>query len=93
MFAREMRYALFTLSACEIIQLTILLQQQEMQNMLQNLQQAYRIYNSDVEPEHESDYYCNCAIHQYKRRKMNRLGVQDMWSKAVMYPGKTASPG
>ena len=59
-----------------------------MQNLLQNVQLAYRIYNSDIEPEHDSDFYCNCGIHQYKRRKMNRLGVQDMWSKAVMYPGK-----
>jgi len=59
-----------------------------MQQMLLNVQQAYRIYNSDIEPEHDSDYYCSCAIHQYKRRKMNRLGVQDMWSKAVMYPGE-----
>jgi hypothetical protein len=59
-----------------------------MQNMLQSVQLAYRIYNSDIEPEHDSDFYCNCAIHQYKRRKMNRLGVQDMWSRAVMYPGE-----
>lgn len=62
--------------------------EQEMQNLLQSVQLAYRIYNSDIEPEHDSDYYCNCAIHQYKRRKMNRLGVQEMWSKAVMYPGQ-----
>lgn len=59
-----------------------------MQNMLQNVQSKYGIYNSDIEPEHETDMYCNCAVHQYKRRKMNRLGVQSMWSKAVMYPGK-----
>jgi hypothetical protein len=56
--------------------------------MLQNVQYKYRIYNSDIEPEHETDYYCNCDIHQYKRRKWNRIGVQNMWSKAVMYPGK-----
>lgn len=65
--------------------------EQDMQNLLQSVQLAYRIYNSDIEPEHESDYYCNCAIHQYKRRKMNRLGVQEMWSKAVMYPGQHTS--
>jgi len=64
--------------------------EQNMQNMLQSVQLAYHIYNSDVEPEHDSDFYCNCAIHQYKRRKINRLGVQDMWSKAVMYPGEKA---
>jgi hypothetical protein len=59
-----------------------------MQNMLQRLQLAYRIYNSDIEPEHDADYYCGCAIHQYKLKKMNRVGVQEMWSKAVMYAGQ-----
>lgn len=58
-----------------------------MQNLLQSVQFAYRIYNSDIEPEHDTDYYCGCAIHQYKMRKINRLGVLEMWSKAVMYPG------
>ncbi|KUJ08917.1 uncharacterized protein LY89DRAFT_599185 [Mollisia scopiformis] len=62
--------------------------EQEMQNMLQNVQMAFKIYNSDIDPEHDSDYYCNCLIHQYKRAKMNRVGVQEMWSKAVMYPGE-----
>lgn len=64
--------------------------EQEMQITLQNLQFSYRIYNSDIEPEHDTEYWCNCAIHQYKRAKINRLGVQDMWSKAVMYPGEKA---
>lgn len=59
-----------------------------MQNRLQTLQQRYRIYNSDIEPEHDTDYYCNCDIHDYKRRKMVRLGAQEMWSRAVMYPGQ-----
>lgn len=59
-----------------------------MQNFLQSVQQAYGIYNSDIEPEHETDYYCSCLIHQYKNRKMNRLGVQEMWARAVMYPGQ-----
>ncbi|PMD12632.1 hypothetical protein NA56DRAFT_478568 [Hyaloscypha hepaticicola] len=59
-----------------------------MQNELQRLQLQYRIYNSDIEPEHDTEYYCNCAIHQYQRRKWNRLGVQEMWAKAVMYPGE-----
>jgi hypothetical protein len=56
--------------------------------MLQSVQLAFRIYNSDIEPEHDSDLYCNCAIHQYKRKKWNRIRVQEMWSKAVMYPGQ-----
>ena len=58
-----------------------------MQNELQRLQLQYRIYNSDIEPEHDTEYYCNCAIHQYQQRKWNRLGVQEMSAKAVMYPG------
>ena len=46
--------------------------------MLQSVQQQYAIYNSDIEPEHETDMYCNCAIHQYKGRKMSKYneGVQ-----------------
>ena len=62
--------------------------QQEMQNELQRVQLQFRIYNSDIEPEHDTEYYCSCAIHQYQRRKWNRLGVQEMWAKAVRYPGK-----
>ena len=62
--------------------------QQEMQQMLQNLQYQYRIYNSEIDPEHDTDYYCGCPIHQYKMAKYRRYGVQEMWSKAVMYPGK-----
>jgi hypothetical protein len=59
-----------------------------MQNQLQSVQLAFRIYNSEIEPEHDTDYYCGCAIHQYKYRKVSRLGVQEMWAKAVMYPGQ-----
>lgn len=59
-----------------------------MQQMLQDIQYENRIYNSDIEPEHEIGIYCNCSIHEYQRRKWSRLGVQEMWSKAVMYPGK-----
>lgn len=55
--------------------------------MLQSVQYQYRIYNSEIEPEHDSDYPCNCAIHALKRRKWARYGVQKMWSVAVMYPG------
>lgn len=59
-----------------------------MQNLLQSLQLQYGIYNSEIEPEHETDYYCNCPIHHYKTLKYNRSSVQDMWSRAVMYPGQ-----
>lgn len=62
--------------------------EQDMQNTLQNLQYEYRIYNPEIEPEHDADYYCSCSIHQFVRRKMNRLGVQRMWCNAVMYPGE-----
>lgn len=59
-----------------------------MQNELQRVQLQYRIYNSDIEPEHDTEYYCSCVIHQYQQRKWNRLSVQEMWAKAVMYPGQ-----
>jgi hypothetical protein len=55
---------------------------------LMQLQYSYGIYNSDIEPEHETEYSCSCPIHQYQRQKAYRLPVQEMWSKAVMYPGK-----
>ncbi|KAJ9205595.1 hypothetical protein C8Q69DRAFT_34390 [Paecilomyces variotii] len=62
--------------------------EQEMWNMLQSVQLKHRIYNSDIEPEHDSFIDCNCSIHQYRARKLERLGVQDLWSKTVMYPGE-----
>ncbi|KKK19067.1 hypothetical protein ARAM_006080 [Aspergillus rambellii] len=62
--------------------------EQAMQNMLQDVQLKSGIYNSDIEPEHDSDFPCNCIIHRYRNRKLNRLGVQEMWSRAVMYPGQ-----
>ena len=62
-----------------------------MQNVLQNLQFQYRIYNSDIEPEHDTDYICYCPICHYKRMKWSRYGVQDLWSRAVMYPGEHIS--
>ncbi|CAK7266056.1 hypothetical protein SEPCBS119000_001826 [Sporothrix epigloea] len=62
--------------------------EQEMQQDLQNLQYMYRIYNPEIEPEHDSEYYCDCPIHRYRVRKINRLRVQRMWSDAVMYPGE-----
>ncbi|KAF9077175.1 hypothetical protein BDP27DRAFT_1413620 [Rhodocollybia butyracea] len=63
--------------------------EQDMQNSLQNLQRAHGIYNDDIEPEHDYDYPCGCDIHEYKKKKMGRLGVQEAWSRAVMYPGET----
>jgi hypothetical protein len=65
-------------------------EQQEMQQMLQNLQFQYAIYNPDIEPEHETDYPCNCPIHQYQYAKYRRYRVQDIWSNAVLYPGTPA---
>lgn len=81
-----MRYAGLHQRCC--VAHSLMFAQQEMQNMLQNLQFQYGIYNSEIEPEHETDYPCGCPIHQYMRRKWNRYGVQDQWSKAVMYPGQ-----
>ncbi|KAK5131786.1 hypothetical protein LTR08_000541 [Meristemomyces frigidus] len=64
--------------------------EQEMQQLLQNLQYSYGIYSTDIEPEHDTDYPCSCAIHRYQARKWSRYPVQEMWSKAVMYPGEKA---
>lgn len=61
-----------------------------MQQALQNLQYQYNIYNPEIEPEHETEYSCFCPICQYKIRKYRRKGVQDAWSRAVMYPGEVA---
>ncbi|THV83024.1 hypothetical protein D6D29_04197 [Aureobasidium pullulans] len=62
--------------------------EQMMQNALQNLQLRYRIYNSEIEPEHETENPCSCAIHQYQRMKRSRRNVLEQWSAAVMYPGE-----
>ncbi|GAD95359.1 hypothetical protein PMAA_090430 [Paecilomyces variotii No. 5] len=59
-----------------------------MQSMLRKVQLKRRVYNSDIEPEHDSLVDCDCIIHQYMVRKFDRLGVQEMWSKAVAYPGE-----
>ncbi|KAK3655701.1 hypothetical protein LTR56_003350 [Elasticomyces elasticus] len=69
--------------------------EQEMQQALQNLQYQYGIYNSDIEPEHGQVFRENmsprCASANVRAaRKWNRYGVQDMWSRAVMYPGEKA---
>ncbi|KAJ5191239.1 uncharacterized protein N7498_010224 [Penicillium cinerascens] len=62
--------------------------EQEMQFLLQSVQQLSHIYNPEIEPEHDTDYYCSCHIHRYIARKMSRLNVLEMWSRAVMYPGE-----
>ncbi|KAJ4396098.1 hypothetical protein N0V93_000315 [Gnomoniopsis smithogilvyi] len=65
--------------------------EQEMQQLLQVVQLHYRIYNTDLEPpEHDVDFYCTCQSCAYRRRKAVRYRVQDIWSKAVMYPGEKA---
>ncbi|RMZ87429.1 hypothetical protein DV736_g5356, partial [Chaetothyriales sp. CBS 134916] len=64
--------------------------EQYMQNELQKIQFQYGIYNSDIEPEHETDYPCSCPIHNYQRMKWARYEVQKIWSQAVMFPGEKA---
>jgi hypothetical protein len=59
-----------------------------MQNFLQQVQYRYGIYNTEIEPEHETDYPCGCLIHQYQRAKYGRFETLKTWSKAVMYPGE-----
>lgn len=58
-----------------------------MQQELQTLQYRYRIYNSDIEPEHDSDMPCACPIHEYTHKKQCRIPALQLWSKAVRYPG------
>lgn len=62
--------------------------EQEMQNLRQAVQQASRIFNREIEPEHETDQFCDCPIHRYMHKKRTRLGIQELWAKAVMYPGE-----
>ncbi|CAI7572421.1 unnamed protein product [Penicillium glandicola] len=65
--------------------------EQDIKAALHDVQQACRIFNSDIEPVHASEFLnCNCDVHRYKDRKAARLPVQEMWSKAVMYPGESA---
>lgn len=62
-----------------------------MQKFLRAVQRHYQIYNTELEPpEHDADVYCACKSCEYKRRKMARYPTQDMWSKAVLYPGEKA---
>lgn len=60
----------------------------EMQTTLHNVQLSSQIWNPEIEPEHETTHLCDCAIHKYLKRKIDRLEVQELWSKAVMYPGE-----
>lgn len=62
--------------------------EQEMQHLLQNVQLFLHIYNPEIEPERECGYPCSCIMHKYIQRKMERLEIQEIWSKAVMYPGE-----
>ncbi|KGO48013.1 hypothetical protein PEX1_061610 [Penicillium expansum] len=65
--------------------------EQDMQVAFKSLQQAGHIFNSDIEPEHTAQFVnCNCDVHKYQARKSSRLPVQEMWSKAVMYPAQVA---
>ena len=59
-----------------------------MQNFLQTIQLQARIYNSEIEPEHEIEGYCSCPIHQYQYMKQKRRQVHRAWSEAVMYPNE-----
>ncbi|CAG8427742.1 unnamed protein product [Penicillium salamii] len=60
----------------------------EVQKMLHSVQMSCRIYNPEIEPEHETHVLCDCPVHQYWKRKFERLEVLEMWSKAVLYPGE-----
>lgn len=55
-----------------------------MKATLHAIQQACHIFNTDIEPQQT----CDCDVHKYKDRRSARLAVQEMWSKAVMYPGQ-----
>ncbi|CAG8297125.1 unnamed protein product [Penicillium olsonii] len=76
----------------QLIKATHLRAQDEMevQKMLHSVQMSCRIYNPEIEPEHETHTLCDCPVHQYWKRKFERLGVLEMWSKAVLYPGEKA---
>jgi hypothetical protein len=60
----------------------------EMQKMLHSVQLSSRIYNPEIEPEHETHLLCECPVHKYWKRRLDRLDVHEMWSKAVLYPGE-----
>lgn len=60
----------------------------EMQKMLHGAQLSSRVFNPEVEPEHDTSALCECPVHKYWKRKIDRLDVHEAWSKAVMYPGE-----
>ena len=60
----------------------------QMQTMLHSAQLSSHIHNPEIEPEHTTNDLCDCAVHKYWKRKLERLDVQDTWSKAVIYPGE-----
>ncbi|KAJ5655264.1 hypothetical protein N7507_007214 [Penicillium longicatenatum] len=62
--------------------------EQDMQNTLHSVQLSCQIWNAEIEPEHETNELCDCAVHKYLKRKIDRLQTQEMWSKAVIYPGE-----
>ncbi|KAJ6103706.1 hypothetical protein N7486_003928 [Penicillium sp. IBT 16267x] len=62
--------------------------EQEMQDMLHSVQLSCQVWNPEIEPEHETNELCDCAVHKYLKRKIDRLQTQEMWSKAVIYPGE-----
>ncbi|KAJ5637102.1 hypothetical protein N7490_006981, partial [Penicillium lividum] len=62
--------------------------EQEMQNLFHSVQLSCQIWNAEIEPEHETNDLCDCAVHKYLKRKIDRLQTQEMWSKAVLYPGE-----
>jgi hypothetical protein len=62
--------------------------EQDTKALLLTAQRFCRIYNPEIEPEHETTMLCECAVHKYWERKLDRLDVQDTWSRAVMYPGE-----
>ncbi|KAJ5823612.1 hypothetical protein N7447_005952 [Penicillium robsamsonii] len=65
--------------------------EQDMKAALHTIQRACGIFNSDIEPEHTMQYLdCHCDVHEYKDRKVARLPIQEIWSKAVIYPGESA---
>ncbi|KAL8280502.1 hypothetical protein RQP46_007150 [Phenoliferia psychrophenolica] len=60
----------------------------EAQNQLLRAQRDARIYNEDIEPEHETEQFCSCSICDYRRFKTKRSGIHDLWSRATKYPGE-----
>lgn len=62
--------------------------EQDTKALLLTAQRFCRIYNPEIEPEHETTMLCDCAVHKYWERKLDRLDVLDTWSRAVMYPGE-----